>query len=300
MGETIGYIGLGDIGAPMAERIAKAGYDLIVWNREAAKMKPFTDAGAKAAASPADMAQKADVILTCVTDGPVMAQVLFGPNGVAANGKARATLLIDNSTVHPMETREMAVRLKAEAGMAFVDAPVSGGPVGARAGTLAAMAGGEAADVERARPILMTFSNRVTHMGGVGAGHATKACNQIINFCTMAGIAEAMNLGARFGIDTQSLPEAIAGGFADSNMLREYDRATKAGENASVTWLINTMRQLYSGEINPQARGNLYLLMKDIGIALDLGRKTRTPLPVFGLLDAMFRILETEPVKPQK
>ena len=178
-------------------------------------------------------------------------------------------LLVDLSTIHPVTTREMAQRLARDHGVAWVDAPVSGGPVGARAGTLAVMAGGAPQDVERARPLLMGFAGRVTHLGPVGCGMAGKACNQMLSFGTGAVIAETLNLAARFGIDPHLIPEAVAGGFADSNVLRHYGSKMADGTYT----------------------GNGLTGLKDIDIAMDLGRLTGSALPVTGLVASFFRMV---------
>ncbi|MGE3142818.1 MAG: NAD-binding protein [Hyphomonadaceae bacterium] len=140
----------------------------------------------------------------------------------------------------------------------------------------------------------MSFANRVTHMGPSGAGQATKSCNQVINFAAFMGIAEALNLGRHFGIDVARLPDAIAGGLADSNMLREYHRAATTGENPGIAFLINGLADFYGGHMNPQLRGRLDLLVKDIGVALQLGHETGAAMPLMGMLDAYARILNAE------
>lgn len=244
---TVGYIGLGEMGAPIAERIVRGGFRTMVWNRSLGRIAALVEAGAIAGASPADLARHCDVLFFCVANAEAIEEILFGADGVVAAGASRAALIVDNSTVHPERTRDIAARLKAAVDIAWLDVPVSGGPVGARVGTLAAMAGGAAADLERVRSIIATFASRVTHMGGVGAGQAAKICNQVINFGTIAAIAEALSLGRRCGIEARRLPEALAGGFADSNMLREYDRAMAAGESGNVTLLINGLIDFLEG-----------------------------------------------------
>jgi len=167
---SVGFIGLGDIGEPIAGRILAAGFRLSIWNRTPRKMQSLLDRGAIAAETPADLARRCDIVCTCVTDAGALEAVVFGPNGISS-AERRAGLLLDNSTVHPLFTREVAKRLRDETGMSWLDVPVSGGSVGARAGTLAAMVGGEAQELERARPVIMSYANRLTHMGPVGSGH---------------------------------------------------------------------------------------------------------------------------------
>ncbi len=265
--DRIGFVGLGDIGAPMAMRVLDAGHPLTVYNRTSEKTRPFAEKGARVAASLAELAQACDVILLCVSNGEAVEQVVFGAGGLAESGRA-GLVVVDLSTIHPVHAQQMAARLAAERGMAWVDAPVSGGPAGARAGTLAVMAGGEAATVERVRPVLLAFGGRVTHMGPVGCGMATKACNQMLNFGTGAVVAETLNFAARFGIDPSLIPEAVAGGFADSNVLRHYGQQMVAGTY----------------------KGNTLTGMKDIDIILDLGRVTGSAMPVTGLVASFFRL----------
>lgn len=264
----VGFIGLGDIGAPMAMRILDAGHALCVFNRTAARTAPFVERGASAAATPADLARACDVILICVTDTASVEEVVFGASGLASASQA-GHLVVDLSTIDPMATRAMAARLERLCGASWVDAPVSGGPSGARAGTLAVMAGGDEAQIDRARPVLMSFAGRVTRMGPLGCGMATKACNQMLNFGAAAVIAETLNFAANFGIDPAIIPEAVAGGFADSAVLRHFGKAMAEGT--------------YSG--------NSLMAMKDIDIILDLGRSTGSAMPITGLVASMFRLL---------
>jgi 3-hydroxyisobutyrate dehydrogenase len=269
--ERIGFIGLGDIGQPMAMRVADAGWPIRVYNRTAARLAPFVDRGVDIAANPAELARACDIVFTCVSDGDAVEQVVFGPEGVAA-GARPGQLLVDLSTIHPYAARDMARRLMQVSGMAWVDSPVSGGSMGARAGTLAVMAGGAAADVERARPVLMSFAGKVTHMGPTGCGNATKACNQMIGFCNAAAIAETLSFAAKFDIDPLLIPDALAGGFADSNVLRLFGKAMAEGT--------------YSGD---GAMG-----VKDINIALDLGRQTGSAMPLTGLVASIFQLLVSQ------
>lgn len=263
----VGFVGLGDIGAPMAQRIHDAGHALRVFNRGAARAEPFAALGVPVAASAAELARECDIVCLCVSNGEAVEEVIFGPGGIAVGGR-EGLLVIDLSTIHPVKTQEMAARLKRERGMDWVDAPVSGGAAGARAGTLAVLAGGHAQDVERARPVLASFAGRITHMGPSGCGMAGKACNQMLSFATATVIAETLNLAARFGIDPALIPEAVAGGFADSSVMRSYGRAMIDGT--------------YSGSTRTA--------VKDIDIAVDLARVTRTPIPMTELVASVFRM----------
>jgi 3-hydroxyisobutyrate dehydrogenase-like beta-hydroxyacid dehydrogenase len=294
----VGYIGLGNIGAPMAARIiSPGGFFLTVWNRTPEKMEPLVAAGAKRATSAAEVAAASDIVCLCLDSADAVEKVVFGAEGIVSGGKGRTRLVVDNSTLHPLHTREFAERLRCSAGMGWLDIPVSGGPVGATAGTLAAMAGGDAEELESVRPVIMSYANRLTHMGPIGSGQATKACNQIINFGTIAAIAEAYNVAGHFGLDPERLPEAIAGGFADSNMLREIARARAEGESKSVALLMQSLLDFYDGRINKALAGKLNILMKDVGVALDLARATGAAAPVLGLFDNFFRVLHHQ--KPE-
>lgn len=263
----VGFIGLGAIGAPMAHRIREGGHRLAVYNRGAARTEPFTALGVPALPSADALARECDVVCLCVSNGDAVEEVLFGPEGVAAGGR-EGLLVIDLSTIHPVQSREFAQRLRRGHGIALVDAPVSGGPSGAAAGTLAVLAGGTAEDVERARPVLQSFAGRITHMGGSGCGMAGKACNQMLSFAQATVMAETLNLAARFGIDPALIPEAVSGGFADSNVMRHYGRAMVEGTY----------------------RGNTVTAVKDIDIAADLARITGSPIPMTGLVASLFRL----------
>lgn len=265
--DRIGFVGLGDIGAPMAMRILDAGHPLTVYNRTREKTLPFAEKGAKVVESLRELAAACDVILMCVSHGEAVEQVVFGAGGLAESGRP-GQVVVDLSTIHPVHTQQMAERLKTDRGIAWVDAPVSGGPAGARLGTLAVMVGGDAAVVERVRPVLGAFGGRVTHMGPVGCGMATKACNQMLNYGTGAVVAETLNFAARFGIDPALIPEAVAGGFADSNVLRHYGQ------------------QMVDGSY----KGNTLTAMKDIDIIMDMGRITGSAMPVTSLVASFFRM----------
>lgn len=264
----VGFAGLGALGAPMAERIRAAGYELHVWNRSAGKAAPLIAAGACGAPSPAVLAQRVELLCICVTDEQAVQQLLFGDDGLAS-APVPGLIVADHSTIAPLATRRIAARAASEAGIAWVDAPVSGGPPGARQGTLAVFAGGDAPDVERARPVLMRFAGKLTHLGAVGSGQAAKVCNQMISFGTCAVMAEALHLAARMGLDVARLPEAVEGGLADSAVLRHY------------------APQMLGGDL----RGNSRNALKDIEIALELGRESTTAMPMTALLASLHRLV---------
>lgn len=287
----IGYIGLGDIGGPMAERIKSAGWSLTVWNRTPAKAEPLLQAGAEAADSPADLASRCDVIFTCLGSVEAMHDVLSGPRGMLQGQDIRTRLVVDSSTVPPADAVAFAQKLAA-ASISFVDAPVSGGAIGARAGTLAVMVGGASSDVAMASPILQSFASKVTHLGPVGSGQAMKACNQVLNFGTMAALAEAIALGGRYGLTPQAVAEAVTGGFAESNVSREFSRSLAADDASPVRLLVETLDAFYGGHIRRELSGNLSILMKDLAMALDMARARGVPLPVISHFDSVFRMIQ--------
>jgi 3-hydroxyisobutyrate dehydrogenase len=163
---SLGFAGIGLMGLPMCRRLLAAGYPLTVWNRNPAKCAPLVEAGARQVATPAELCEHADVVMLCLADTAVVREVVFGAAGVAAGAKS-AQLLVDFSSLEPTATREMAAELKDKTGMGWLDSPVSGGVVGAEAGSLAIMVGGDAADLERVRAVLLNLGQRVTHMGAV-------------------------------------------------------------------------------------------------------------------------------------
>ena len=240
--QTTGFAGLGLMGRPMALKLRAAGRALAVWNRSPGKLRPVVEAGAAAAESPAALARAARVVFTCVSDGAAVERVVFGADGVA-EGAAPGKLLVDLSSIGVGETRDMAARLERETGMRWVDAPVSGGVPGAERATLAVMAGGGKADVDAVRPLLGAFSRRVTHMGGVGAGQVAKLCNQAIVVCNLAAMAEALALAERAGVDMALLPEALAGGFADSIPLQLFGPRMAAGAFEDPLGRVSTMHK---------------------------------------------------------
>ncbi len=274
MAETptpLGFVGTGLMGAPMAQRLIAAGYPLTVWNRTAAKAAPLEAAGATAGADAADVAARSDIVFTCLTDTAAMEAAVFGPRGIAA-GARRGGVLVDFSSIAPDATRAMAERLERESGMTWIDAPVSGGVPGAEAGTLAIMAGGPEDAVERVRPVIMEMAQRFTRMGPSGAGQTTKLCNQVIVGCTMAVLAEATRLAENAGVDATRLPEALAGGFADSKPLQIFvPRMARAQHDPPL--------------------GQVYTMLKDLDSVCALARETTSPVPFTSLAAEQFRLL---------
>src|SRR3990172_3854968 len=206
--ERVGFVGLGIMGAPMAANLLKAGFSLTVWNRTPARMEPLVELGAVAADSPADVAAASEVTLSCVTNSPDVEAVALGPRGVA-EGAAPGSVYIDCSTIAPATARHVAAEL-APRGIAMLDAPVSGGDVGAKAGTLAIMAGGEAEVFARCLPVLEAMGKTIVHVGSTGSGRVVKLCNQVAGALTLLAMAEAIALARGAGVDPAKMLEVVS------------------------------------------------------------------------------------------
>jgi 3-hydroxyisobutyrate dehydrogenase len=268
---SLGFIGAGLMGKPMSLRLLAAGYALTVWNRSRDKLAPLTAKGAHAADSPAAVARTADIVMLCVTDQHAAEEVLFGAEGVAAGGTA-GKLVVDFSSIAPAAARAFAERLERECGMGLVDAPVSGGTVGAEQGTLAIMAGGRPEHIERARPVVAHLAQRFTRMGDAGAGQVTKLCNQVIVGCLFPVIAEAVRLAEAAGVDANALPQALKGGFADSLPLQVFGARMAARQFAPPL-------------------GAVSIMLKDLENAAAVARDARVPLPMARTAAELYRLL---------
>jgi 2-hydroxy-3-oxopropionate reductase len=266
---TIGFIGLGVMGAPMARNLLAAGYEVVAWNRSPGPLEALVEAGARAGGSPAAVAAEAEILITILKDDPVVRAVLGGPEGAIAAAPA-GSLIIDMSTVSPALARELAAEAGA-AGVAFLDAPVSGGDVGARDGTLSIMVGGEAADVERARPVFEVLGSRVTHVGAAGAGQVAKACNQVVVAVIFAGLSESLVLGSKLGVDPAAILDAVGGGMA-GNRIMEVRRENFLGHDFAPGFKVD-------------------LHHKDLEIALGASAEVDAPLPLTAEVQQMFRQL---------
>ena len=217
MSERIGFIGLGIMGRGMVDNLMQAGFDLTIWNRTASRMTPFTERGAEAASSPRAVAEKSDIIITCVSDTPDVEQVILGDDGVI-HGAAAGSLVIDMSTINPVNTVEIARQLKAK-GVNMLDAPISGGSEGAANGTLSIMIGGADADVARADACFQAMGSTITHVGEQGAGQTVKLSNQILCVVNMLAASEALLFAKAGGVDLDKMLQAVTGGAAGSWML---------------------------------------------------------------------------------
>ena len=227
---NLAFIGLGIMGLPMAGHLLAAGHAVAVHTRTKAKARPLLDKGATWADSPAAAARSADVVFTCVPDTPDVEQVLLGPGGVAESARP-GLVVVDHSTISPAATRTMAETLAAK-GVTLLDAPVSGGDVGARNATLSIMVGGDATAFDRVRPLLAVMGKTVTHCGGVGTGQLTKLVNQVLVTVTNLAVCEALTFATRAGLDPQKTIAAVAGGAAGSWQLQNLGPRVVAGDFA--------------------------------------------------------------------
>jgi 2-hydroxy-3-oxopropionate reductase len=254
----VGFIGLGAMGRPMVERLLTAGHQVTIWARRVEPMAALVEQGAVACVSPKEVAERSDVTFTIVTRDADVEAVVLGPQGLV-EGHRPGSLHIDMSTVAPATARRLAVRL-AERQVAMLDAPVSGGPSGAAAGTLAIMVGGLAADLERARPLLEVLGQRIVHVGEQGAGQVAKACNQMIMVAAIEAAAEAFALAAANGLDLAKVKAAIGRGSAASRVLDVFGQRMLDGNYAN----------------GVEAR----LHHKDFGLVLAEAQALHLPLPL--------------------
>ncbi|WP_312481258.1 NAD(P)-dependent oxidoreductase [Stutzerimonas nitrititolerans] len=267
---SIAFAGIGLMGLRMCLRLIAAGFPLTVWNRSPDKCAPLVEAGARQVGSPAELCAAADIVLLCLADTAVVREVVFGAGGIVEGARV-GQVLVDHSSLEPTATRAMAAELESRSGMRWVDAPVSGGTAGAEAGSLAIMAGGRADDVERVRPVLMHLGQRLTHMGEIGAGQVTKACNQMIVACNALVIAEVVALAERSGVDASLIAPALAGGFADSRPLQILAPQMASSEFEPIKWHVRT-------------------LLKDLDTAVQLSREEGSATPMTGLAAQLMRL----------
>jgi len=271
---TVGCAGAGTLGAAIMRRLVDCGHDVRVWNRSPERVEPLIAAGATAATTPADLARAADLVIVCVTDGAAVETTVFGDHGIASAGSPDK-VLVDMSTIDAGLTRDLAARLKAQCGMAWLDAPISGGAPAALEGRMAVMVGGEQADHDRAKPLWDALAARATLMGGQGAGQSTKMINQVFVACGFAVLAEACALAERAGVDPSKIPEALAGGRADSRLLQEF---------------MGKMARSDFGTIE----GRLAIMLKDLGMIGDLAKRTGAVMPVTSLVEQLHRKLVSD------
>jgi len=273
MAEKIGFIGLGIMGRPMAKNLMEAGYELVLHNRSPEKAEELAEEGnAIAAGSPMEVAEACDIIITMLPDSPDVEAVLAGEGGVLEGIRDRA-LLVDMSTISPVVTEELSEKVR-EQGASMLDAPVSGGDVGAIEGALSIMVGGSEEDFERARPLFEVMGKVATHVGPPGAGQVVKACNQIVVALTIEAVSEALVLGSRGGVAPEKLVEALSGGLAGSAVMEAKKE------------------KFFSHDFEPGFRIELH--HKDLGIALAAGREYGVALPVTAIVDQMLEALKAK------
>ncbi len=266
-----GFCGPGLMGAPMIRHWLRAGHQVQVWNRTRARAEMLAAEGAGVADTPREMAGRVETVMLCVLDAAAVGEVVFGAHGLLSGEPERRRLrrIVDHSSIPPAATRDYAARA-AQAGAAWIDAPVSGGVPGAQAGTLAVMAGGPADQVEAVRPLIAAYASRLTHLGEAGAGQTAKLCNQAIVTATVAAIAEAVGLAQASGIDAARLSEALAGGWADSVLLQTFvPRMTSAGH---------------------APLGALSTFRKDAETIADAAREVGAAMPVAGAVQQLLRL----------
>jgi 3-hydroxyisobutyrate dehydrogenase len=269
--ERVGYIGIGLMGRPMVMRLLQAGFTVTVWGRNPARLQDVIAAGAVLAVCPAEVARTSDIVLLCVADTAALKAVLDGDEGLS-EGLRAGSLVVDMTTADAVVTRQLAARVRRETGAGWIDAPVSGGPAAAAAGSLAVMAGGDAAEFERSRSVVDHLAGRYTLMGPVGAGQTTKMVNQVIVGGCKVVIAEAIQLAMNLGIDPLRLPEAFEGGRADSLLLRQSVPKMATRDYTAVGAHVRTM-------------------MKDLDMVMELARSSGTPMPMTALSTELHRII---------
>ena len=270
----VGFIGLGTMGMPMARNLAQAGFPLTVMTRTPAKAEAFARGvpGVRAVATPREVGRLSDVIVSSVPDSPEVAQVHTGENG-SASGAAAGAIVIDTSTIAAEAARDIAERLS-EKGIAFLDAPVSGGQKGATEGTLTFFVGGDAAALEKARPVFQAMGKRVTHLGPSGAGQLGKAANQILVGINLMAVSEALAFAKKAGLPLAALHEALTAGAANS-------------------WALEVLgRKMIDRDFKPAFA--VKHQQKDLAIVLKTSREKKLPLPGVSLVHQLLVALEAE------
>ncbi len=267
--ERIGFIGLGIMGKPMAQNLLKAGHPLTVVERASAGTRELIAAGAQARPTPAAVAEVSDVVITMLPDSPQVEEVILGADGVLA-GIRPGGLVVDMSTILPSVARRVAAAAR-EQGAAALDAPVSGGQVGAQNATLSIMVGGAEAAFERAKPIFEKLGKNIVHIGEAGAGQVTKAANQVVVAVTIAAVSESLVLAAKAGADPARVREALLGGFAGSRILDLHGT------------------RILQRNFKPGFKAQLH--RKDLSIILDTARELGVALPTTGVVTALMNAL---------
>ncbi|MBN2469660.1 MAG: NAD-binding protein [Anaerolineae bacterium] len=267
--QKVGYIGLGLMGAPMARNLMKAGYELVVHNRSRAIVDQLVEEGATAASSPQEVAAQVDVVFTNLPDSPDVEHVALGPEGII-EGAHDGLIFVDNSTIKPETARHIAQKLAA-VGVTALDAPVSGGDIGAKAGTLTIMVGGPEETFNAVLPLFQAIGRTITHIGESGAGQVAKCANQVIVAAQMAGVAEALVLAQKSGVDPQKVVQAISKGAAQC-------------------WALdNKPAKIFARDLGPGFKAHMQ--HKDLNIVLDTGNAYGVPLPTTATIQQLYRAM---------
>ena len=266
---TVGYIGLGLMGASMARNLMRAGHQLVVHNRSRAIVDQLASEGATPAFTPKEVAQQVEVVFTNLPDSPDVEKVVLGPDGII-EGAHQGLIFVDNSTIKPETARHIAGALD-QVGVPALDAPVSGGDIGARQGTLTIMVGGPEEAFRAVLPLLEAMGKTITYIGESGAGQVCKAANQIMVAAQMAGMAEALVLAQKTGVDPRRVVQAISKGAAQC-------------------WALDTKpERIFRRELGPGFKA--YMQLKDINIVLDTGHVYGVPLPVTAVIQQLYRAM---------
>lgn len=271
----VGFVGLGDMGLPMARRLLAAGYEVIAWNRSPAPLATLAAEGATAATTPAQVMAEADLVGLCLSSHEAVATIAFGADGLFSAPTIKAQAIADFSTGAADATRDFAKRAAAQ-GIAWIDAPVSGGVAAAETGALIVFAGGTEAGLKALEPLFAAVSARVTHMGGSGSGQVTKICNQMIVAANVIAIAETTAFARKAGVDVTALAPALAGGFADSAPLRIFGP--------------RMARQTFTPRL-----GAIGLMRKDAGLVQDLASQIGADVPLIDAARAVYDRVEAHP-----
>ena len=271
MRETrIGIVGVGVMGSAIAGRFLQTGHAVALHDRDEAKTAPLAARGGVVAESAQALVAASDVVILSLNTAEIVEAVVFGEDGLAAHARADL-LVIDMSSTDPGATAAMAARLRAETGMGWVDAPLSGGAPAAAEGRLTLMMGGETGEVERARGVLSAIAANMTHMGPCGAGQTTKLINQVLCACNFLAVAEATRLALDAGVDAARIPAALAGGRADSRILQEF------------------MGKMARSDLTPT--GRIDNMLKDLEATQRFSMALRTPMPLTGLVAELHRMM---------
>lgn len=269
----LGFIGLGLMGQGFTKRLIECGYQVTGYDLDPDKVKQATAHGVVAAANPAGVAAANDIILVCVTSTQCVEDVVFGSGGIAETAKP-GSVLVDHSTSIVADTKEMAAKLLASNHVGWIDAPVSGGPEGAEAGSLAIMAGGNDADIAKAQPVMDALASAFTVFGPVGSGQVAKMVNQVLVLNNYAIIAEALALAEAGGIDASKIPDALATGHAGSNLLKV------------------AFPRMIARDFAP--KGYARQILKDLDMLHDLAKGLKSPTPMSSQTASLFRILNSK------